>query len=417
MVKRFKKFLTLSVAAVLSLTVAVIAGCKNGDNESGDEKAEPPLWASTYTLPDAQSAMDKVLEIYGSAEKTYLLQSSIVRMPCPENGAGMTINVKCELGEYAKLVLEDSVEEFNDVFKVINPNYKFAVNYAPTDADLASENSIRLTSATLQSSETKMTLGQAPHGYNGSWICNFGIVLDTKTLVNGSYLMMTFKHELMHLLGAGDAYKNPEAHTSTVMQSYTVNGYHSLSKTDVAFLDALYRNPNAPYTDAQINAFIEGYEENNLHTKANNISAVYTALINNVGGETLSAQLSSFGYADIKQLCSLTAKGIDIDNDFGKTSISFTELEYTVRPERTYFGSFNTETVKYTHGMQKENLGSSFTIGYTDYGNGLLYSAPNGNNYTLFVKTGGYVLLFRLEGGFNSLGGIGVTLWHACTVN
>ena len=182
-------------------------------------------------------------------------------------------------------------------------------------------------------------------------------------------------------------------------------------------LDALYRNPNAPYTDAQINAFIEGYEENNLHTKANNISAVYTALINNVGGDALSAQLNSFGYADIKQLCALTAKGIDIDNDFGKTSISFTELEYTVRPERTYFGSFNTETAKYTHGMQKENLGSSFSIGYTDYGNGLLYSAPNGNNYTLFVKTGGYVLLFRLEGGFNSLGGIGVTLWHACTVN
>lgn len=405
-------FILLTCITALSFSGCMISP-DEGDSDGGS--TNPPEWAGEYTLPDEHEAMARVLEIYGSEEKTYLLQpGKIMRMPCPENGAAMRINVACEMGRYAKIVFEDSVAEFNDVFAVINPNYKFEINYSPETADFESEYSIKLTSAKLQSEAGHITLGKAPHSFYGNTLCNFGIVLNESVLTNGSYMMTTFKHELMHLLGAGDAYNNPNAENSTVMQRYTVNGWHNLSRTDVDFLDALYRNPKAPFDDGEIAEFIENYENITVHNKANNISAVYSALVDDLSGADFAEMLDGFGYADASELVAITADGLKIDETFGSASVSFTELEYFESPETTYFGSFDVVGKKYWHGTQKSSISSSFGIGYVDYGGGILYSNPNGSNYTLFVKTGGYVLLFRLNGGFTRLDEIGLSLWHAC---
>lgn len=389
------------------------------DGTPSEKPEEKPLWATTYTLPDADKAYERLKEIYGAEEKIFLLQKGrIARMPCPKDGAAMVLNFTYEVEDYAKIVLEDCVAEFNDVFEVINPNYRFEINYAPQDKDFESKYSIRMRALdNLGSTETSTVFGTAHISYydNFTTLGDFGINLKSEVLTNGSYLMTTFKHELMHLLGAGDAYNNPSATKATVMQSYTVSGYHHFSKSDVAFLDALYRNPACEKSDDFISDYIDNYENAVAHTKFNNTKAVYAALVSSVDGGVLKQQIESVGYADVEELLSLVKDGLTISRDFGKESVSFVELEYAEPPQETYFGGFDTVREKYRHGRQT-SLGSSFEINYIDYGGGILYAAPNGNNYTIFVRVKNYVLLFKLQGGFTDLPNLNLALWHACSV-
>ena len=382
---------------------------------------DPPLWASNFDLPDADTAMSELGEIYGSSDKIFLLQNGrIARMPCPQ-GERISLNMTYDIDDHAKLVLQDCVDEFNEIFDVINPNYEFVVNYAPTDDDLKAKYSVRMTHAqTLSATETSFALGMAHVSYyaNFTELGDFGIVLKDEVLTNGSYLMTTFKHELMHLLGAGDAYKNPAATEATVMQSYTVNGYHHLSQTDVAFLAALYRNPDCPFTDAQVDDYILNYETSTTHTKTNMTAAVYFALVKNAEPSDIAAQVDAKGYAEPDDFKAAASAGLNPDPDFGKTSISFTELAYAEPRSETYFGKFDVANNKYWHGRQSGTSGSSFGIGYTDYGNGLLFAMPNGTAYkTLFIRMNDHVVLLHLNGSFTSLDEMSLSVRHLCDVN
>ena len=390
-----------------------------GSNEApdaveGPEQEAPPAWASNFALPDAEVALTKLNEIYGGADKVFLLMANnIARMPCPQ-GEKVTLNVTLNIGEYTKLVLEDSVAEFNEVFAVINPNYQFAINYAPTEEDFKKKFSVRLSASdNLASTETSQVFGVAHVSYENGYteLGSFGITIKSEVFQNGSYLMTTFKHELMHLLGAGDAYKNSAATKATVMQSYTVNGYHHLSATDVAFLDALYRNPEFSDKDDEILEYVNTYEESTQHTRTVLTANVYHKLVEGLGAEEVFRMASEIGYKDLTAFSETIGGGIILDTAFGSSKISFKEIEYAETPNETYFGSIDPENHCYWHGRQT-SVGSSQGIGYTDYGGGILYAAPNGNLYTVMIKTGEFVLAFRLSGSFTNFSALALTLWH-----
>ena len=384
------------------------------DSDNPLPEETPPAWASNFDLPDADSALSNLNKIYGGANKVFLLQANnVARMPCPRNEV-ITINVIFDVGEYAKLILDDSIDEFNEIFTVINPNYKFAVNYSPTDEDLSKKYSIKLTASdNLAVTETSQVFGVAHISYynNFTELGDFGITIKSEVFNNGSYLLTTFKHELMHLLGAGDAYKNPEATKATVMQSYTVRGYHHLSATDVAFLDALDRNPEFAGEDDKIAEYINTYEEKTLHTREKLTARVYHKLVALLDPDNVIKSAIEIGYKDLSDFSATISGAIVIDPSFGSKNISFKEIEFTVTPPETYFGSIETEDHRYWHGRQT-SLGSSQGITYIDYGNGLLYAAPNGNLYTLMIKTGEYILAFRIMGSFTNFADLSLALWH-----
>ena len=358
--------------------------------------------------------MNKLNGIYGGEDKIFLLQKGkIARMPCP-NGEVITVNVTCEVGEYARLVLDDSITEFNEVFAEINPNYKFAVNYSPAESDFDKKYSVRLSASdNLTVTETSETFGLAHVSYynNFTELGDFGITIKREVFNNGGYLLMTFKHEMMHLLGAGDAYKNSAATKDTIMQSYTVNGYHNLSATDVKLLDALYRNPEFADDDDRILGYVNAYEENTTHTKAALTAAVYNKLVLSLNPTAVMSQASEIGYKDLTEFFATVSSGIKPDPEFGTYDISFKEIEYAETPSETYFGSIEPKDHRYWHG-RRTSLGSSQGISYTDYGNGVLYAAPNGSQYTIMIKTGDFILAFRLSGSFTNLGNLSLALWH-----
>lgn len=375
---------------------------------------ESTAWAENFTLPNADEALSKLSSIYGGAEKVFLLQKGkIARMPCPQ-GETITLNMTYEAGEYTRLILEDSVAEFNEVFSVINPNYRFTINYSPTETDYAEKYSVRMSASdNLAVTETSQVFGLAHIGYyaNFTELGDFGITIKSEVLNNGSYLMTTFKHELMHLLGAGDAYQNANATKATVMQSYRVNGYHFLSGTDVAFLDALYRNPELNAYEEEILDYIGAYEETATHTQANLTAAVYQKLVDGLSSAAVTEQAAAIGYKDITEFSQTIKDGIGRNEAFGKTPVSFKEIEYAETPTETYYGSIDPQKQKYWHGRQT-TVGSAQGIGYTDYGKGILYAKPNGSLYTILIQTGDFVLAFRLYGSFTDFAALSLDLWH-----
>ena len=181
-----KKFITsikhLALAALLPVLAFSFYGCGSNTPESAEPpKNEPPVqttpeepvtptipdryegtdWAKNQTLPDADGAREKLNTLYGGAEKVFLLNQNVSRMPCPQ-GEIITLNMTYTVGEYTKLILEDSITEFNEVFSVINPNYKFAVNYSPTESDFTKKYSVKMSATDkLAVTETSQVFGLA----------------------------------------------------------------------------------------------------------------------------------------------------------------------------------------------------------------------------------------------------------------
>ena len=425
------------VSAVLFAAVVVstaLCACNNGKAPvpaPAPPGPDPPPWAYTYALPKAEDALLRIDEIYGGSEKAYLLGNTVQRMPCPEYGNVMTFNMSYTVGEYARIALEDAVTEFNEVFSVINPNYTFRINYSPAPSDYDSKYSIRMTVTDNFASPTVMGTAQMS---TGAELGNFGITLKDTTLDDLRYLMLTFRHEFMHLLGAGDAYENPQADKTTVMQNYNNTSYRHFSSSDVAFIDAYYRNPDNPLSDAQIKDFISSYETNNNHKQSDLLSQTLHAAMHRDDTSALSAELTAKHYADAAALSAELSNGIAFARDFGKDArYDFTELEYLSdhKPKDTYYGAFDTIEKKYTHGTNRGSISFSQTLSYTDLGNGILLAMPNGtDNMTLFIRLANsevddYILTFHADGlklgsdmkYFTTFSDLNLTLLQACTLN
>ena len=295
-----KRIFPVKVLTAVMLAVMTLCACDNGvPPELPLVPPDPPPWTYTYTLPETETVLTRIDEIYGSREKSYLLGDTVQRMPCPTAGNVMTFHMGYEVGAYARIVLEDAVDELNEVFAVVNPNYRFRINYAPTPSDYDSRYSIRMTLTDHFSSPTVMGTAQMS---TGAELSNFGITLKDTTLDDLRYLMLTFRHEYMHLLGAGDAYENPLADKTTVMQNYNNTTYRHLSSSDVAFIDAYYRNPHNPLSDAEIKTFIADYETDNRHTQSELLSQVLHAAMHRDDTSVLLSELDAKHYADTAAL-------------------------------------------------------------------------------------------------------------------
>lgn len=371
---------------------------------------EPPAWSKNYTLPEKETALEKLVDIYGSEEAIFLLQTNTIRrMKCPENGEYITLNFKFTPNDYAKLLFEDSVQEFNDVFSVINPNYKFKINYSPSQEDFEEYYSIRV--QTVQAFSSSTTLGTAPMSYAGDYICNFGINIKESVLNNGSQIMSVFKHELMHLLGAGDAYKNENATKDTIMQGYNPNGNFSFSNTDVAFLDTLYRNPDAPYSDEYISSYIANYQTTNTHTKAKNVSMIYTKFLKDLNGNELKEQIDSLSTADTfkNDLKSKINNSLSFDTNFGQTSVNLGELPYqTSEYNVTEYShcKLDIETRSYwwsRHRYGGMSFGNNGVYLYTYEGGIMVLGLNSTLNMDFIVKIDNYAIALSKQGDFNNL--------------
>lgn len=381
-------------------------------------KTVPPAWSKNYTLPEKETALERLVDIYGDEEAVFLLQKNTIRrMKCPENGEYVKLNFTFNPSDYAKLLFEDSVQEFNDVFSVINPNYKFKINYNPSQEDFQEYYSIRV--QTVQAFASADTLGTAPMSYAGDYICNFGINIRESVLGNGSQIMSVFKHELMHLLGAGDAYKNENATKDTIMQGYNPNGNFSFSNTDVAFLDTLYRNPDAPYSDEYISSYIANYQTTNTHTKAKNESMIYTKFLKGLSASALKEQIDALGLAesfktDIK---SKIKNSLSFDTAFGSTSVNLGELPYQ-NPETnvTEYSHCKLDLETRSHWWSRHKYGSSMSNGnsgvylYTYEGGIMILGLNSTANMDFLVKVGNYAIALSKQGSFNSLDNLSASM-------
>ncbi|MCI8435577.1 MAG: hypothetical protein HFK10_06465 [Clostridia bacterium] len=400
-----KRIFPVKVLTAVMLAVMTLCACDNGvPPELPLVPPDPPPWTYTYTLPETETVLTRIDEIYGSREKAYLLGDTVQRMPCPTAGNVMTFHMGYEVGAYARIVLEDAVDELNEVFAVVNPNYRFRINYAPTPSDYDSRYSIRMTLTDHFSSPTVMGTAQMS---TGAELSNFGITLKDTTLDDLRYLMLTFRHEYMHLLGAGDAYENPLADKTTVMQNYNNTTYRHLSSSDVAFIDAYYRNPHNPLSDAEIKTFIADYETDNRHTQSELLSQVLHAAMHRDDTSVLLSELDAKHYADTAALRAELARGVALDRCFGDDRYyNFTELAYLpeYKPNDTYYGAFDTLDEKYTHGTKRGTMSFSQTISYTDFDNGMLLAMPGGTDHmTLFIRLASseadkYILTFHADG-------------------
>ena len=382
-------FISVIVCILASGVFACMQKQPNPSPHPHPGENDKPLWSITYTLPQENDVKKRLTEIYGSEEKMYLLSNAVQRMPCPENGAKIAFNMTYGVNAYVRAVLEDAVDEMNEVFAVVNPNYKFEMNYAPRQEDFAEKHSVRMTVTDNFSSPTVMGTAQMS---TGTFLGNFGITLKDTTLEDLRYLMLTFRHEFMHLLGAGDAYDNPDAEKTTVMQNYNNTTYRHFSSSDVAFIDAYYRNPNNPLSDERIKEFIADYEKENAHTQ----TAVMSKLIGAALGESdVKSQTADKHYADTTEAESCLNQLPDAD--FGKSTIRFSELAYAegYEPEKIYSGKFDVDGKKYWEYKNGNGMG----VSYTDIGKGMLIAMPGGTaNITLFIRLGSYVFAFRPVG-------------------
>ena len=91
-----------------------------------------------HNLPSENNANQKLQQLLGKDYQSYLLgENTLVRLPCPIGGNSIKVNVEFETTPLQREIIEEVLAEYNYVFQVINPNYKFEVNYEPAQEDLS----------------------------------------------------------------------------------------------------------------------------------------------------------------------------------------------------------------------------------------------------------------------------------------
>ena len=340
---------TLKTIGMIAVMASCFAGCKNPDPSTSAEKPvilpndTQPIYVQTHALPTQEETMDRLIEIYGDESKMYLLKDQIIRFPCPVDQEKIQINFEFKPTITQKIIFEEAISDYNEFFSVINPNYQFEINYTPTEQDLLNPYSIDIQKVEkIENSPSVLGQAHVPHEeksneIDGFEIYNSSIKITEYTLKGNLELTQCFNHELGHILGAGDAYANPNATTNTVMQSYRYsNKVFTPSKVDVAFFDALYRDPNNTKTEEEINEYIKNYTS---PTNQEIINYINQKVIERTSVEDLNTIMQKkqylisclkeniFGYKQeilddlIKKL-----KTIDFNSNFGKNSVCFGEI-------------------------------------------------------------------------------------------
>lgn len=295
---KHSKFLGVIFAAVMAL-----GGC--GHKEPAPEIVTPvepvePDIVDVIRIPTLSESLDKLEEIYGGADKIYILFKGIVRRAYYADKP-TKVNICFEPNFTQKIILEDVIKEYNEIFKVINPNYQFVLNYSPTQEDIENDKyavDIYLSDELSQNvgGQTEIHFEDCDKGFSAFEIVNCKINIDANNATDGRKFANIFRHEFMHTFGCGDAYLNDEATNDTIMQTVS-NSMVGLYKIDVAFLDALYRSPSNALTDEEIQSFIDNYDNNDeQYGLTNTVLKINKILLNDIDMGILKSEISNSKY-------------------------------------------------------------------------------------------------------------------------
>ena len=203
----------------------------------------------------------------------------ITRLPLPNNMDYFKINVCFETNDKQKQVFQKIFDEYNEIFSVINPKYKFKLNFEPTLLDRLSPYAINYTSVNgfgKKGTLARTTNINLPSQNDGDGVLFNNIKLKKTLWENEKIATVVIKHEFMHALGVGDAYLQRESINSTIMQRIYEDFANSrFRKADIAYIAALYLDKDCKLTEQELMDYINNYEDNYI---ANEISQVLSNL-------------------------------------------------------------------------------------------------------------------------------------------
>lgn len=340
-IKKFvSKFLT--GVTLFSLVTTIFSSCtdfkrKTPPAQSYDDSSYVDN-SESEPLQSEEIVKSKLYNILGENYESYLIKKDkLVRLPCPQNGKPIQVNIEFELNETQKEIIEACLAEYNQVFEIINPNYKFVLNYSPTTEDLSNIYSIDVRKIDSFQENDKgighalINIQNKSENIDGYESYNNIITLTKDCLESPQVLMGTFKHEFAHVLGRGDS-NNKEISEDTIMDSGEKYGnslyskHTSLQTIDVALIDVVYRSLDNIYSDNTINNFINNYEESNIYTfekyQESKDFDSYRQAIEELDIEKIIENLQNSDYSnDVKNALSETLKkNTVINTNFGSSS-------------------------------------------------------------------------------------------------
>ncbi|MBO5022634.1 MAG: hypothetical protein J6C53_04100 [Clostridia bacterium] len=212
---------------------------------------------------DLPASYDDISSFHQEVDVNYLYSSlqgdgSLTRLTI-QKGRPVKFNILMDnLSDDEKAVLQSSIDEVNEIFKVINPDYKFELNFDanaiekfdPYNVDVRyfANGELPEKSDVLGQYTTGKTFSNknGAHGY-GAEIC----------IKRGHVTSGVFLHEVLHHLGLGDAYRNYYAKVASVMQT----GEAHIRTNDVALLVAKYGDYSTSEKYKELVEYITHYEE------------------------------------------------------------------------------------------------------------------------------------------------------------
>lgn len=185
------------------------------------------------------------------------------------------LNIKIDLSDEEKQILEDSVKELNSVFDVINPNYQFVIDYTPDILDLIDPHYIDVQYLDKQFESFANIKGgyMVNAGYLNLGGYNF--IAGELHIRKGEIQQNFILHELMHHLGFGEAYVQGAfgtvagyvTETPTIMAGK--DDIMHLTKNDVALLAAKYGDYTTTEKENALVEYVMNYEQNQLWYQEN----------------------------------------------------------------------------------------------------------------------------------------------------
>ena len=425
MLKKNKKFKFGKLGKVLGAVcvfVMALSGCAGDKNapENPSGPVTPPTISPNeivdiIRIPTIQESINRIEKIYGGIDKAYISGSGIVRRAYYKN-APTKVNICFEPNITQKILLEDVIEEYNEIFKVINPNYQFVLNYSPTKKEI--EDDIYAIDVYIKDGMENGTVGQTTSiyqevdkGFAGLEIVNNKIEINKSYAFDGRGFANAFRHEFMHTFACGDAYLNENATNETIMQgaSYDMVGLYNI---DVAFLDAFYRSPDNKYSEEEINEFIRKYDEQDDKYGLNNtIFKVYRQKLKELDLSVLKADINESNYLPAHKNAVIAAIGDKLVLSPINNIFAFAELQHNILQSNYYsyfktpFGVddiYETECNNYDVEIFGDELWSSGSYDYIIYDENMINYSDIVRN-KLYINVNGYILALNTRSSFYNM--------------
>lgn len=291
----FKKALITGLAVLcLTSTVSCLAPKSNVSESSAvstSERVEQVLYKPVCPIPTRDQVTESLGKIFNDPSESFIITTNDIgqeygkfcRRPCPTDGSTIKVYFLDATDESERALIDYSLKEYNDIFAIINPNYKFEAVYAFDDSKI-DPYAIKVLRVDHVGDSKRSALGVTDViSYDVSDVIDDLEIYNTKieilSTLKGDFFESTFKHEFFHTLGGGDAYLNEKATKDSIMQKGTSFSGSTLRNVDVQILDALYRDPNNTLTNEQIDYFTHNYNtllENNEDFMAFNTPDKYS---------------------------------------------------------------------------------------------------------------------------------------------